>query len=175
MTEKIRTRTFVYGDENEAEWPPMYGSGKGGRYYRDKETGEFKEGNPPPRERKYGEAPIFISDTIKPYYHPAAEKWTDSRSELNNLDKATGCITTDKIQPADPSRQKEAKAKRDKDRKEALLKSVAQIDAGCAPMTEETRAKCERQNEIVSAALNFDAFNVVGRKKNDKGKRYRRK
>lgn len=172
---KITSRSFEYGNEKESEWPPKFPSCKGGVWYRDKETGEFKEGYPPPTNNKFGDAPYIIGDTIDQYYHPGAGVWTDSKSGLRSLDRATGCITTDKMIPADPSWQKQQREERIKDGHNALHKAVAQIDAGTAPLTEEVRASCERNNELVSSALNMDAFNVAGRKTNAKGKRFRRK
>lgn len=173
---EIKTRTFNYGNECESEWPPMFGTCQGGYYgHWDKEKKCLVEGPPPPREIKYGEAPMIIMDTIPEYYHPAAETYIDSRSKLRQVDKACGTITTDKLQPADSSYKKELERKRREDIHQSMHKAVAQIDAGTAPLSEETRALCERQNEIVSSALNFDAFNVAGRKKNGKGKRFRKR
>lgn len=146
-------------------------------YYFDEESLKFVEGYPPAKVKTYAQAPMFISDTIKPYYHPAAQKVTDSRSELAALDKAHRTITTDK--PLEASTfsnfRKENERKRRADARESLLKAVAQVDNGTAPLSEETRAKCARQNEIVSKALNFDAFNVAGNKRNKKGKKYGRR
>lgn len=172
---QIRTKIFNYGDKCESEWPPMFGKGGSGTYYRDPKTGIFKKGYPPPKEVKYGQAPNIIQDTTTAYYHPAAEKWTESKKEIEYLDNITGTITTDKKIPPNPYNQKEAKKRRHQDIRESTRKAVAQIDAGTAPLTEETRAMCERQNEIVSNALNMDAFNVAGRKNNAKGKRFRRR
>lgn len=175
MTEKIVTRPFNYGDDNESEWPPKFGDRESGHFYYDKETRQTIKGFPPTKIQKFGDAPYIIGDTIDQYFHPGAGMWTDSKSGLRNLDKSTGCITTDKMIPADNSAKKQREAERKKDGHEALHKAVAMIDAGTAPLTEETRAMCERQNEIVSKALNMDAFNVAGRKTNAKGKRFRRK
>lgn len=174
MGKEIKSRPFQFGDENEAAWPPRYGTGGTGSYYWDQKKHKFVSGAPPARE-VYDTAPFVISDSLKgAFYHHGACKWTDSRSELRAIDKATGCITTDKQIPADPSEQRRLKRERREDGTKALLKSVAQIDAGTAPISEELQAKCDIQNEVISNALNMDAFNVVGKKNNAKGKRFKR-
>lgn len=171
---KIVTRKFNYGDEKESSWPPQFGTGGSGVYHIDKDTGKLKEGHAPCTDVKYGQAPYVIGDNIDPYYHPAAQCYIDSKSNLERVDKAYGTITTDKkLPPNDWSTRERARAVR-KDQHDALHKAVAQIDAGTAQLNEEQRALCDQQNEIVSSALNFDAFNVVGRKDNVKGKRFRR-
>lgn len=175
MTEKIRTRVFEHGSDKESTWPSDFGSGGSGSYYWDSETQTFKKGYPPVKYKTYGKAPYVIQDSIEPYYHPAGEAVVDSRAKLREMDKVCGTITTDKRLAPDPSRQRRQREERRKDGRESLDKAVALIDSGNAPLTEETRALCERQNEIVSKALNFDAFNVAGRKSNGKGKKYRRK
>jgi len=143
-------------------------------YYYDKKLKKVVEGYPPCEEVRYGDAPYIIADTIQPYRHPAAEKWVDSRSALKALDRATGTITTDKKLPPDPSAARQREARRRADWKRCMRVAVEQIDAGTAKLDEETRALCQRQNEVVSSALGFDAFNVAGRKKNVRGKKYRK-
>lgn len=173
MSQRIVSRTFNYGDEKESSWPPQFGTGGSGVYYWDKDARKFKEGFPPQNIKRYGEAPLVITDSIEPFYHQGACAMVDSRSRLKDIDAACGTITTDKLQPADPSWAKAQQKRRHEDLKESLHKSIAQIDSGNAPLTEEQRAACERQNEIISKALNYDAFNVAGRKDNAKGKRFR--
>jgi len=143
-------------------------------YYWDKEIKKWSETPPPPQFPIYGQAPAIVTDTIEPYKHPATGQWTDSRSALRDMDRATGTITTDKKIAPDGSKQKDLEKQRRKDIREAMHKAVAAIDNGTAPLTEEVRAKCEQQNEIISKALNMDAFNVAGRKQNAKGKKFRR-
>ena len=172
---KIQTRIFNYGDEKEADWPPPYGSQEKGLFYFDKETQKMVRGLPPDPHPKLAEAPYIIQDTIDKYYHPAAEKWVDSRSQLKTIDKVCGTITTDKKLEPDSSWARENKRKRREDLHRSMRKAIAQLDAGTAPLTQEVREKCERQNEIVSEALGLDAFNVAGRKNNAKGKRFRKR
>ncbi len=175
---KIQTRVFNYGNECESDWPPVYGVARSeGSFvgYWDKETQTFKEGYPPNPNPKYGEAPYVIQDSIEPYKHPAAGVVVDSRSKLNMIDKVCGTITTDKMQSADSSWQRQRRAERLKDSHEALHKAVAQVDAGTAPLSEETRALCEARNAQVADALpGLDPFNAVGRVTNPKGKRFKK-
>lgn len=174
--ERIVTKIFNYGNEDESKWPPKYGTGGGsGVFYYDKETRTMKEGYPPNQNKKYGEAPYIILDEMEPYRHPATGQVLTSKKALAETDKACGTFTTDKQQITDGSVQRARKKARAEDSKKALLKAVAMVDSGTAPLSEETRALCDIQNEIVSSALNMDAFNVVGRKNNGKGKRFRRK
>ena len=177
MTDKIRSRVFVHGDEKESSWPPLFGTGGAGFYHLD-ESGKLQEGPPPLRNVRYGDAPAVIQDTTDWHYHQAACRWTNSRSEIKQMDRATGTITTDGKESAEPyrkSREERVARERQKDIRESYKRAVAAIDSGNAPLSEETRAKCEHQNEIVSNALGFDAFNVAGKKDNGKGKRFRRK
>lgn len=173
MTEKIRTRTFNHGDKCESSWPSMYGTGGGGRYYWDKESQTFKEGNPPNPNPKLDQAPYYISDAMTPYLHPYTMQVVDSKSQLAKIDEKYGLITTDKKLDPNPAWQAQQERERANDRREAMLKAVAQVDAGTAPLSEETRALCEQRNDAISKALNFDAFNAVGRISNAKGKRYK--
>lgn len=175
MSEKIQTKIFNYGDACEAGCISDFGTRDSGNFYWDKEQQKFIKGFPPPRVEKFGEAPYIITDTIDPYYHPAAEAWTDSKSKINMFDNATGSITTDKPIPGNKNYTERIQRERREDAKRSLRKAVAQVDSGNAPLTEEQRALCTRQNEIVSSALNFDAFNVVGKKNDKRGKKYRRK
>ncbi len=171
---KIRSRLFQYGNEKESEWPPQYGEGERGFFWYDREKGEITQ-EPPKRPEKYGQAPIVIQDSLRdPYYHPGACKWTESRSELHKLDDTTGCITTDKLQPADPTQAKQRAYKKKLDAKEALLRAVAAVDNGTAPISEETQALCDAENERITKTLGIDAFNIVGKKNNAKSKRLRK-
>lgn len=172
---KIQTKSFRFGDEKESDWPPRYGTGEHGSFYWDSETRTFKKGVPPLRIKQYGAAPAIIFDSIEPYYHPAACVMVDSKSKLEQIDKACGTITTDKKLPPDPSEAKQRKARRSADLRECLHKAVAQIDNGTAKLTEQQRAVCQIENERISSALGFDAFNVVGRKNDPRGKRWKRK
>lgn len=142
-------------------------------YYLDEETLELKEGFPPLKIKVYGRAPMFLSDGMRPTCHPATGQVIESRKKWAETDKITGCITLPKHEPPrDLSRERAEKEK--VKRKEAMLKAVAQIDAGTAPLNEEQRALCRIQNDIVSDALGFNAHDVVGRKNSESGKKYRR-
>ena len=174
MSEKIQTKIFEHGHQNESSWPPLFGDGKPGVYYIDKVTGQCKEGYPPPEIQINGQAPMFISDSITPYYHPGACKWTDSRAKINRCDKDHGTITTDKQIKADPEHFTRLAKARQKDLHKCMRQAVTDIDNGIVNLPEEVRAKCDRTNEVVSQALNIDAFNMVGRKRNEKGNKFKR-
>lgn len=133
-------------------------------YYFDKETQTFIEGYPPDKFPKYGQAPYVIQDSIKPYYHPAACQWVDSRSVLRDVDKVCGTITSDSKIPPNKHREKQLKEERKRDMHEAIHRAVAMIDNNQAPLTEEVREKCKKENERISRLTGMDAFNVAGRK-----------
>lgn len=181
MAEKIQTKPFQHS-KNEGSWPPLFGD----RY--DPETGEIKgkghicyvkdgelhEG-PPPRPEVHDRAPYVIQDSIEPYYHPGICRVVDTRSGLRDADNACGTITTDKLIPGNKNatlqRQKELK----EDRTKALHKAVADVDSGNAPLSEETRAICKQQNEILAAALpGLDPWNAAGHRSDKRGKRYKK-
>lgn len=174
MTEKIQTRIFVHGSEKESDWPSDYGTGESGQFYWDSETQTFKSGTPPIKIKIYGQAPYVIQDTMEAYRHPSTGETIESKSKLRDIDNVCGTITTDKYIPPDPTKRNEADRLRRKDLKESLHKAVAMVDAGTAPLTEETRALCAQQNEIVSRNLGMDAFNVAGIKNDRRGKKFRR-
>lgn len=171
---KIQSRIHQYGNEKESKWPPQYGTGEHGVFYWDSDTKEFKEGRPPLKIKRYGQAPFVITDTIEPYYHPGVCKTTSSRKELQEFDRATGTITTDKMIPANPSRFKENKRRRHEDVIASTRKAIADLDNGTAKLTEEQRAACQLRNETIAAAIpDFDPFNAAGRISNEKGRRYK--
>ncbi len=147
----------------------------GRTYYFDKATQKMVEGYPPCKNERYGDAPFIITDTIDPYRHPATGTWVESKRALKDIDRACGTITTDKQIPADASWAKENRRRRQEDMHKSMHKAVAQLDAGVVNMTEEVREKHRVQNEIVSSALGFDAFNVAGKKNDKRGKKYRRR
>jgi hypothetical protein len=165
MTEKIRTRTFEYGNEKESSWPPTYGTsnGKGFSGYWDAETQSFKEGYPPPRVQPLGQAPMYFSDVMEAQRHPKTGEVVESRSRWQAIDKATGCVTTGVNESPSIKRRKN---QREEDARwiHDIKKAAAMIDAGTAPLSERTREMCKRQNELVSSTTGLDASNVLGRK-----------
>lgn len=173
---EIKTKSFNYGDANEGTWPPQFGTGGAGVYHIDEETGKAVEGYPPRKTNYFGQAPMVMFDDIKPYRHPATGQVITSLKALKETDKACGTVTVGKMDdfPADTNRPKRLRQEIREDRRRARQRAIADIDNGNAPLTEEQKAKCVEQNEILSKALNFDAFNVAGRKDDERGKRFRR-
>lgn len=177
MTEKIRTRTFQYGNEKESEWPPIFGTAKGQGFqgYWDIETQSFKEGRPPNRNHKFGDAPMYISDEMPETRHPKTGEMVSSRSKWNQIDKATGCFTTGSKEDSGAIKKKKNIEAEDRDMLNRIDRAVAMIDDGTAPLSEKTRELCKQENERLSSTLGFDAGNVLGRNKNARTKRYSRK
>lgn len=173
--QKIVTKIFNYGDKNESTWPPQFGTGGSGLYHYNKETRTMEEGPPPPQNIKFGEAPFIIMDEMEPYRHPATGQVLTSKKALAETDRVCGTVTTDKHQVPDGSAKRQRQKERAEDSRKSLLKAVEMVDAGTAPLSEETRALCEIQNRIVEANLpGFDAFNAAGRKNDKRGRRYRK-
>ena len=62
MSDKIQTRIFQYGDENEGSWPPQFGTGDTTPTYINSK-GEYCVGYPP-RESKLTGAPYVAKDEM---------------------------------------------------------------------------------------------------------------
>lgn len=129
-------------------------------YYIDEETGELKEGYPESKINCFGTAPMFISDSMTPYYHPAAEIYVDSKKRLKEIDMVCGTITTDKLQ-SNPSAVKKRIKERHEDIHKSMHKAVAQLKNGTAPLSEETRELCKKKNQQIKSIMGFDAQNVL--------------
>lgn len=172
---KIKSKVFNYGDKDESSWPPRFGKRGPGRYYWDETEKKMKPGYPPVKHEKIGQAPLVFMDDIEPYYHPKAQRIVTTRKELAHADRSTGTFTTDKEQIPD---FKYAEKKRNEalraDVHQATQRAIAAIDSGMAPLSEQTKEICKAENERVSKALGFDAFNFAGRKNDSRGKKYRR-
>ena len=173
---RLVNRPTQRGNEKESSWPPDFGTGDKTPFHIDRETGTVKKGYPK-RTPKFGKAPAVFADSLnEPFYHHGACKMVDTRSGLRAADRDSGCVTTDRHEPADESPIRRRKEEVRKDLHEAFRKSVAQLENGTAPLTEEQRALCRRQNEIVAAARpGFDPFNAVGRVTDPAGRRYKKR
>lgn len=134
-------------------------------YYFDEESRCMKEGYPPQKFPRYGEAPMYISDEMKPYYHPAAQVMVSSKSKLKMIDNACGTFTTDKFQSKSKQVQSEKRAARYREIEEATKKAYEQVKAGQAPLNEEQRALCKRNDEILSSKLGWDVDSLVPTRK----------
>lgn len=174
MTEKIQTRVFNYGDPKESSWPPMFGTGGTGVYHISKHTGELEEGYPAPEIVPFGVAPMISMGTIRPEVHPGTGEVVDTVKKWDEVNNVLGYTTHAKHSPA-KSKRAEWLKQSSVERKEAMRKSIAQLDAGNAPLNEEQRALCKIQNDIVSDALGFNAHDVAGRKNSAEGKRFRKR
>lgn len=177
MSEKIRSRVFQHGDEKESSWPPLFGTGGTGIYHF-AEDGKMVEGPPPVRFPKMGEAPYVIQDSIDAFRHSASGEWIDSRAKLRDTDRACGTTTTDKREDCTPfvrAREKKTRDERKTDIHQAMRRAINDLEYGMAPLTEEARHKCEINDRIISDRLGFDAFNAVGRKKDPREKKYRKR
>lgn len=141
---------------------------KGFRGYWDREKQKFVEGVPPARE-VLDTAPYFFTDDIKPFKHPYTGEVCTTRKQLDDNNKASGCI---ECKEAIPKPQKDYK-KIEAAYEASIEKAVAAIDNGMAPLSEKARELCKRQDELLEAAIpGLDAKNCLGRKKHGKRKRY---
>lgn len=175
MSQQIKSKSLKRGHKHEAKWPSEFGTLKEGRYHWDPETKTFKPGSKPTNIKKYSKAPMVLNDSIEPFKHPRSGELITSKSQLKKVDKACGTVTTrERPPPAPQDLREKLKKERAKDRRASLEKAVAAIDNGMAPLSEETRAICAEENERISQKLGFDAFNIVGRKNDKRGKRFKR-
>ncbi len=170
----ITSRPISTDDEKCSSWPPLEPSGEPGFYFWNPETQSFQD-TPVNKVQVFGEAPNIITDSMDAYKFPVTGETIDSKSKLRRLDKLHGTITSDKKIAPDPTWQNDQRKARDVDRKVARHKAIAQLDSGVAVLPEAAREVCARENERISKALNFDAFNVAGKKNDRRGKKYRRK
>lgn len=182
MSEKIQTRIFNYGNEKESSWPAKFGTSTilgenqgGGLFHIDEATGELADGYPPPKVKKRGRAPAIIMDSIEPHYHHGACMWTDSKTGIRDMDKASGMVTLDHPLKGDKSHLKRLKDERRKDLHESMLRAVEDVKNNNTPLTEEQKAACAISDDITAKALNWDCYNVGGIKGNKKGKPFKRK
>lgn len=145
-------------------------------YYWDRKLEKLIEGFPPNPNPQFGQAPVVIGDSMDKYYHPRAERFVESRSELRALDAMHGTITSDKKIDASTfsTYQKDKKAARQKLGRQSLDDAVAQIDGGRRQFTEAEKAFHQKNNEQISQAYGIDAFNVAGKKNDKRGKKYRK-
>lgn len=157
---KIQSKVFNYGDENESEWPPKYPEqNNSGRFYWDKEAQEFKEGNPPNPNNNFGEAPQVIFDSMPPRYHEGACRTIESRKEWESENKAHGMATfTSMDEP-----RKYIK-KNDKEKEKALKKdrlNAAKIATEvCRSDPRAVRQKLNKQAEAQMDTLKKSGINL---------------
>lgn len=142
-------------------------------YYFDEESKQMREGFPPSKIDHFGDAPYVIGDTINAYRHPSTGVTVESRSALREMDKICGTITTDKRQEPNANFTRYQKEARKRDGKQALEKAVAMVDSGTAPITEEMRASCDRENERIFKTTKLNPYNVAGKKNDRRGKNRR--
>jgi hypothetical protein len=174
MTNKIQTRPFQYGNEKESDWPPEMPEGRGFSGYWDSDLGKFVEGRPPRKTKKYGEAPMYISDVMPETRHPGSGEVVDSRSRWNRIDKANGWVTTGSFEDTGVTKKRYDPLNDHQSYLDRIDRAVTMIDDGTAPLSEKTREQARQTDEILSSTLGFDAGNVLGRKKNGRTRKYRR-
>jgi hypothetical protein len=142
-------------------------------YYWDSGKQKMIEGYPPQRNVKYGEAPFVITDTIDPYFHPAVNRWVESKRGIDEIDRACGTITTDKEILPDERVIKERKRQERKDLASACEEAIARLDNGTHTVPEDVRAMCDIQNRVIAEGTGWDCYNLTGRKNDKRGYKYR--
>lgn len=134
-------------------------------YYFDEEKRQMVEGYPPQKFPKYGEAPIYISDDMKPYYHPTAQVTVSSKSKLRMLDEQCGTFTTDKFQSKAAEVKKQKTAERRRGLHEAMMRAYNDVKNNNSPLSEEVKAKCKKNDEILSSQVGYDVSKLIKRKR----------
>lgn len=87
---KIKTKTMLRGNQHESSWPSDYGEGARGRFHIDKETKTARPGNPPPKIKRYGTAPMIRGDDMPETLCHADGKYYTSKSRMEQTHKAMG-------------------------------------------------------------------------------------
>lgn len=126
--DNIKTKSFNYGNKDEAEWPSQYGTLDKTPMYFDKEKGCMVEGYPPPRE-VFDVAPMVLFDSMDEQYHHGVCRKIASRKEWQQADQESGSAT---LSPEDWKRNSERrealKRKQEfelaKDRRKASIEAV---------------------------------------------------
>lgn len=143
---KIKSRVFKRGHALESNAISDYGTGEKGRWHWDKETREFKRGNPPPRVIKYDRAPGIIGDEMPETYCHADGKHYTSKKKMEAAHKALGFEQCH----GEPDSSWKA------DEKDTLPEVTDYVDKaynllknGEAPLTEKEKAQCKIANEVL--------------------------
>lgn len=149
MTE-IKTKSFNFGHEHEAEWPPRFPEKKEGYVaYWDSKTQTMVEGYPPPRET-FGQAPMVIFDTMKPQYHEAAGRTIDSIKEWDRTDKEHNTITFSSIEQAKPKVDHANERKRKKAELRKASKTALDVyKANPREVSQKVQKQGEAQMEVL--------------------------
>lgn len=141
---EIKSKIHNYGNINESEWPPRFGTGGGGRYHV--KNGELKEGNPETTIKRYGTAPVAIFDSMPAQYHEKAGRVIESRKDWDRADKETGSITfgsREEVQRTTTKGILEEQKALKKDRRKASLASTQAYKENPA----EVKQRLEKQGE----------------------------
>lgn len=144
----IRSKIHEYGNANEADWPPKYGTRKAGVGYWDKETNSYKEGYPPVRE-KLEQAPSVIFDSMPPEYHQGAGRVIESRKEWEQADKEAGTVTfANKAQATPKIDQALKRQKESQERKKAIKETLQAWEQAPKEMQKKITKRREVQREV---------------------------
>lgn len=146
----IRSKVHEGGDPKESSWPPRFGTnqGKGGLFYRCKETGKIKEGYPPNPNPKQGEAPMVIFDSMDAQYHEGVGRKIESRKEWERADNEAGTITVSNLEKESAGLQKKrlrTKEYLSKDRKNAAVKAISAYKADPKGVSRSVKEKAVEQ------------------------------
>lgn len=149
----IKSKIFNYGNEHEAEWPPLFGSKDENTaqvYHWDPETQSLKEGHAPNRNNQFGQAPHVIFDSMPATYHEGACRTVESRKEWERLDKETGSLTFGSVNESrkhiargNKEQAKELKA----DRRRAALEAIRKVRANPREINQKFQKQAEKQLE----------------------------
>lgn len=160
---EIRSKVPNHGHEKEGSWPPMEPQGEKGFFWLD-ENGNISDRPPEPKHNIFGRAPYVIQDSIDGFIHQASGEWIESRARLRDTDKVCGTITTDKLQPPDPTWQQEQRKKAIQDKKESVRKALGALRSGNSPLSEEKKALCKEWDRQLSERLGYDTSKLLRKK-----------
>lgn len=156
MTDKITTKSFIYGAEHEASWPPRFPEERRGVVmYYDKEKGEMVEGYPPSKIDRHGVAPMVLFDSMPETYHEGVCRKISSRKEWEFADKQTGKLTFGSIE--EPRRYvKKGVSEGEKllkaDRRQAARAAIEAYNTNPKEVKQKLQKQAEKQIKVLERA-----------------------
>ena len=157
MTDKISTKSFIYGAEHEASWPPRFPEEpRGVVMYYDKEKGKMVEGYPPCKINRHGVAPMVLFDSMPETYHEGVCRKISSRQEWELADKQSGKLTFGSME--EPRRYvKKGISEEDKalkaDRRQAAKAAIEAYNSNPKEVSQKLQKEAEKQRKVLERAV----------------------
>ena len=145
---EIRSKVHQGGHKHESSWPSQFGTLDTTPCYVDPETKEVKEGYPPKRFEKHGQAPYAIMDSMPKTYHEGVGREIESRTEWEMADKQCNTITfssADEVRRHTKRGVEKEKADLKADRRKASIEATREYRENPKQVKDRLRVKGEEQ------------------------------